>query len=299
MPVLTLPDLRINYLSLGERQHPELPPIVLVHGLGASLGFWYLQIAPKLAQHRRVILMDLRGHGRSSMPATGYTPAVMAGDLLALLDHLRIASAHLLGHSYGGAVALEFAWRNPHRIATLTIADSRMRSVQPTIDMAQWPSGKRYLQYLQSVGIELHDNVADIAIDVFEQLAKLRLERPEAMDRLQEHLPSPFGGSTGDIAARRWLELLNATTARIDFRQGEEVPLEEFAASRLATHLLYGEYSQALPSAHAIKRVCFNATLEVLPGAGHFFPLSKPETVIRQMLNVLRGDSAPLLAASQ
>lgn len=299
MPVLTLPDLRINYLSLGERQHPELPPIVLVHGLGASLGFWYLQIAPKLAQHRRVILLDLRGHGRSSMPAAGYTPAVMADDLLALLDHLRIASVHLLGHSYGGMVALEFAWRNPHRIATLTIADSRMRSVQPTIDMAQWPSGKRYLQYLQSVGIELHEDAADIAIDIFEQLARLRLDRPEAMDRLQEHLPSPFGGSTGDVAARRWLELLNVTAARSDFQHGEDVPLEEFAASGIQTHLLFGEYSQALPSAHAIKRVCSDATLEILPGAGHFFPLSKPEAVIGHLLNVTRADAAPVLVASQ
>lgn len=299
MPVLTSPDLRINYLSLGDRQQPELPPIVLVHGLGASLGFWYLQIAPELAQHRRVILMDLRGHGRSSMPATGYTPAAMVGDLLALLDHLRVGAVHLLGHSYGGAVALEFAWRHPGRIASLTIADSRMRSVQPTIDIRQWPAGKRYLEYLQSVGVELHENVADIAIDVFEQLARLRLERPAAMEQLQTHLPSPFGGSTGDVAARRWLELLNVTTARSDFRQGEEVPLEELEALGIPTHLLFGEYSQALPSAHAIKRVLPAATLEILAGVGHFFPLSKPESVIGHLLRTIRCDSAPLLAVSQ
>jgi pimeloyl-ACP methyl ester carboxylesterase len=258
-----------------------------------------MQIAPRLAQHRRVVLMDLRGHGRSSMPRQGYSPGTMAGDLLALLDHLGVDAAHLVGHSYGGCVALEFAWRHSERVSSLIIADSRMRSVQPTINFDHWKSGQRYRECLLRAGVEIDDKAEDVAIDLFERLARLRLERPAAMEELQTHLPSPFGGATGDIAARRWLELLEGTTARRDFLCGEQVPLDELAALDIKTCLLFGEYSQALPSAYAIKHVLPSASLEIVPAAGHFFPLSKPEAVIRRVLELTRIDTAAVLMVSQ
>src|SRR5262245_8041617 len=111
MPFLDLPDVRLNYACL-EPSDPRgcgREPVVLIHGLASSLAFWYFRIAPDLARQHRVVMLDLRGHGRSSMPATGYAGAAMAADLHALLDHLAVERAHVIGHSFGGNVALQFA----------------------------------------------------------------------------------------------------------------------------------------------------------------------------------------------
>src|SRR5262249_61869382 len=116
MPVLELPDARLNYITLG----PNEPvgggePFVLIHGLASSLAFWYFRIAPGLARRHRVVMLDLRGHGRSSMPPTGYAGAPMAADVLALLDRLSVERAHLVGHRFAGHGALLFASASPLR----------------------------------------------------------------------------------------------------------------------------------------------------------------------------------------
>ena len=86
MPKATLPSgLRLHYQQLGEG-----PDLVMVHGLTGNLAVWHLRIVPELTDHYRVLTYDLRGHGYSDAPPTGYTPDDMAGDLLGLLDALEI-----------------------------------------------------------------------------------------------------------------------------------------------------------------------------------------------------------------
>ena len=89
MPYLERPDARLHYVSMGPRDTTEGDriPFLLIHGLAANLAFWYGRIAPELAQRHRVVMFDLRGHGRSSMPKSGYGCGQMADDARALLDH--------------------------------------------------------------------------------------------------------------------------------------------------------------------------------------------------------------------
>lgn len=89
MPTACLKTVDLHYLQLGEQNSQNSFPsdLVMVHGLAASLGFWSYT-ASVLAQTNRVTLFDLRGHGRSSMPQSGYTPRQMAEDLKELLDYL-------------------------------------------------------------------------------------------------------------------------------------------------------------------------------------------------------------------
>src|SRR5687768_18123779 len=94
---------------------------VMIHGLFASLAFWYLSVMPGLAGRRRVTAYDLRGHGYSDVAESGYTSAEMADDLDALLDQLGIQRAHLIAHSFGGAVALQYALLHPECVLSLTL----------------------------------------------------------------------------------------------------------------------------------------------------------------------------------
>jgi pimeloyl-ACP methyl ester carboxylesterase len=100
------------------------PAVVFVHGLAASLYSWRHQIAPVLDAGHRVVAYDNRGMGFSERPRTGYDNAAYARLLLALLDSLRITDAVLVGHSMGGAVALEAALMAPERVRGLVLIGS-------------------------------------------------------------------------------------------------------------------------------------------------------------------------------
>jgi pimeloyl-ACP methyl ester carboxylesterase len=111
-------DLRLRYLDCGSG-----PALVLLHGMAASWQ-WWLENIPALAQHHRVIAVDLPGFGQSEplpAPAEMATHARTVLDLLAQLD---IESATVSGHSMGGLVAIEMFIADPRRVRNLILVDS-------------------------------------------------------------------------------------------------------------------------------------------------------------------------------
>lgn len=98
-------------------------PVVLCHGLGGNHAIWFQQV-PLLAQNYRVITWDQRGFGRSSNSQAANSPAAAADDLKALLDHLGIDRAHLVGQSMGGWAVMGFALKYPDRVQSLVLADT-------------------------------------------------------------------------------------------------------------------------------------------------------------------------------
>jgi pimeloyl-ACP methyl ester carboxylesterase len=84
------------------------PPLVLIMGYRLSSLAWPLDFVDALAERFTVVLFDNRGTGSSDKPIFGYEVSNMARDLGALLDHLKIPRAHVLGYSMGGAIAQEF-----------------------------------------------------------------------------------------------------------------------------------------------------------------------------------------------
>lgn len=122
---------RVNGVSLHAREW--LPaeesdssgrlPVLLLHGLASASRIWDL-VAPGLAQHRHVVALDQRGHGRSEKPDDGYDFATIVSDDLLACDALGLGGRfHVAGHSWGGNVAVELAAAHPDRIATLTLVD--------------------------------------------------------------------------------------------------------------------------------------------------------------------------------
>jgi 3-oxoadipate enol-lactonase len=99
------------------------PPLVLLHGLGGDIGFWAAEQAAWRARFR-LILVDLRGHGRTPASAGGHSIADLADDVAAVLAAAGVESAHVLGFSMGGLVAQSLAVRYPDRVARLVLAST-------------------------------------------------------------------------------------------------------------------------------------------------------------------------------
>src|SRR6266567_4526836 len=101
---ITVDGTALRYIDEGRG-----PPVVFLHGLGASMYAWRKNLAPVAAAGYRVIAFDNRGFGFSDKPATGYDNASYARLTMALLDSLHLPDAVLIGHSMGGAIAAEVA----------------------------------------------------------------------------------------------------------------------------------------------------------------------------------------------
>jgi pimeloyl-ACP methyl ester carboxylesterase len=108
----------VNGIALWYEQFGHGQPVILLHGGLANSNYWGDQV-PVLAQRYRVIVVDSRGHGRSSRTDTPIGYDLMASDVLALMDHLHIARAALVGWSDGAIVGLDIAIHHPERLTRL------------------------------------------------------------------------------------------------------------------------------------------------------------------------------------
>jgi pimeloyl-ACP methyl ester carboxylesterase len=102
-------------------------PLVLLNGGGSTIEVTWGRILPFLAEHRRIIALDERGHGRSSDRPDPYSFESSAEDAVALLDELGIARADLFGFSNGASTALQVAIRHPDRVRRLVFASAFTR----------------------------------------------------------------------------------------------------------------------------------------------------------------------------
>lgn len=282
----TAADLNCVRLGAGD-------DLVLIHGLGANLSFWYFGAAQLLAARHHVIMYDLRGHGRSPMPRSGYNLSAMASDLRGLLDRLGIARADIVGHSFGGRVALTFAVEYGERVRNLVIADTQLRALQGPVRLREWPHWPRWKAELQSLGLE--DPPSDDSVIDYKLLATLNrrgdVVNSGAPSRRRIALRSRDMGTKG---AQRWQRLLQETTAARDFEEESALDRTSLAGITTPTLLMFGEFSHCLPTADGLLDLLPNARLMLIPGAGHFFPVVKPVYFERGLSSFLdRSDAGP------
>lgn len=124
MPEINARGVRLHVQRLGARSSPVTA--VFLHGLVMdNLSSWYFTVANPAAQRADVILYDLRGHGKSERPASGYGVSDMVADLDALLEELDVRRpVVLVGNSFGGLLALAFAIAMPLRVAGIVLVDA-------------------------------------------------------------------------------------------------------------------------------------------------------------------------------
>ena len=111
-------DLRVRYLDWGG----DGPPLLALHGL-ASSAHWYDIVAPMLRDRYHIIAPDQRGHGQTTSAPSGYDWKTLCDDLAGLLDHIGLDVVAVMGHSWGGNVATNFAAYYPGRVSRLIMID--------------------------------------------------------------------------------------------------------------------------------------------------------------------------------
>src|SRR5579884_278413 len=150
MPFAELPgELRMHYEDdyLGDPwKTPET--VILQHGQAKAAWAWYAWV-PLLGRDYRVIRVDARGYGQSSVPPADYQWSLerFAGDLTNLMDHLGIGRAHVIGDTIGGAIALTLAYLHPERL--LTVA-----TCQSTFKIAGVGYYQEYVRIVREQGVE-------------------------------------------------------------------------------------------------------------------------------------------------
>jgi len=133
MPSVRLEDDATMHYADDDFADPWLPheTVVLVHGFAESDAAWFAWVPP-LGRRFRVIRPDLRGFGRSTVPADPasypWSPANFARDLVTLLDGLELPAAHIVGSRVGSAVSLQLAAEHPDRVLTLSLVSGLARS---------------------------------------------------------------------------------------------------------------------------------------------------------------------------
>jgi len=121
-----VPKEKVNdiqmYYEIADFTNPWEEPeaLVLIHGYTSNAKFWFPQV-PVFCREFKVITIDSRGYGRTTVPQKGFTIKMMASDLKVLLDKLKVDEAYILGHCMGGCIAQQFALDYPEKVKGLVL----------------------------------------------------------------------------------------------------------------------------------------------------------------------------------
>ena len=119
MPMIKVGDINIEYYLEGDG-----PPLLMIHGLGASAHDWGDRFRDELRRHFQLVRFSNRGTGQTDKPQLIYSAQMMAADAAGLLKELGITKAHVLGVSLGGVIAQQMALDHPQVIQGLVLACS-------------------------------------------------------------------------------------------------------------------------------------------------------------------------------
>src|ERR1700722_13646667 len=255
----------INGYELAYSLHgdPKRPVGVLCHALATSMDIWDYQL-PVLAQRFRVLRYDLRGHGRSAAPGSSYTLEELASDVAALLDHLEIARAALVGLSIGGMVGQVFALRYPEKLSGLVLCSTGSRTEPPAKTIIE----DRILQ-VRADG--LNSQLGATLTRWFS--AKFIEEAPATMAWVSDLiLATSVDGYTGCARAIQNLDLTGALS---------EVQVK--------TLIIPGEHDLAFPEkvSRTIQRKIACSDLVLLKGAAHLGNVERPHLFNEILLDYL------------
>lgn len=290
-PSNTLPtgEVDLHYQSVGKGES-----VVLIHGLGANLAFWFLSAVRVLAVNYRVITYDLRGHGKSSMPPQGYRLDDMIVDLSSLLDHLQIERCHIVGHSFGARIALLYSIRFPERVRSLTVADTQLSVLQPRLRLREWSYWQEWRTQLLNIGVTPPDDNEVLSFKLLAWLNQHSLDVTlSGVARSSHKRPSLRNRNMGTRGSVLWERLLATTTAERDFEDDHAIQVEGLRGIKAPTLAAYGEVSHCMPTGRKLPALISACDLKVVPRAGHFHPATRPKIFLHILQAFLLQHTSP------
>lgn len=252
------PSYLFAELPAGRIRYAERPgegvPLVLIHGFGGDLDNWLFNI-DALAEGGPVYALDLPGHGQSVKTARPAGLDLMVDTVVAFLDHIGAAKAHLAGHSMGGLIAGSVAAKHPDRVASVTLicpAGLGGEINSGYIDGFVKATGRKDLK---PVLTNLFNDKSLVSRAMVDDLLKYK-----RLDGVQEFLTELAGNlfSGG--------------------RQAQQVA-GALAASGVPVEVIWGEADAVIPAAHA--GAVKGAATHLIPDAGHMVQMEKAADVNR------------------
>jgi pimeloyl-ACP methyl ester carboxylesterase len=118
----------VNGIKVYYEVYGEGSPIVLLHGAFMTIDMNWGQLIPELSKNRKVIAVELQGHGHTPFSERKLSYATLAGDVMGVMDYLKIDKTDVVGYSFGGAVAYQFAIQSPKRLNKLVIISATYKN---------------------------------------------------------------------------------------------------------------------------------------------------------------------------
>jgi pimeloyl-ACP methyl ester carboxylesterase len=202
----------VNGVSIHYAIYGKGSPVIFLHGGLANADYWGNQVLP-VAAHHTVLLMDSRGHGRSTRDARPYGYDLMADDVVALMDRLKIAKADIVGWSDGGIIGIDLAMRHRDRVgkvfafAANTVTSGVKNGVEknPTFAAFIVRAGHEYQAY--SATPKEYGAFVD-------QISRMWAEQPNWSDAQLEAIDTPIlvvDGDHDEAIKREHTEYIAAT----------------------------------------------------------------------------------------
>jgi pimeloyl-ACP methyl ester carboxylesterase len=253
-------DVRTRYRTAGDGD----PPLVLIHGLAASLESWQYNL-DALARRHRTVALDVVWFGKSDKPAREITGDYFAEFIAGFMDAVGEPTAVLVGNSMGGMIAVKTALQHPSRVAGLVLVNSagfgpelawwlRLRTLVPTSKILR-PSLRTYRYAVRQLVYDPRV-VSDDLVQVFVEMAN----QPRALDTHRRVLKS--GADWRGIKPRALKEIRDAAHA-----------------IRVPTLIIWGKQDRIVPVAHAeiARQSIPNAKLHIFDRCGHVPMIEKPD----------------------
>jgi pimeloyl-ACP methyl ester carboxylesterase len=281
MPFCHANGLRFHYQRAGEG-----PDVVLVHGVTGDLSIWFLcKAVQTLSARYRVTAFDIRGHGYSDAPPTNYTSADHASDLFAIMDVLGIRRTSLVGHSFGGVIAMHAAVLRPERIEAVVFSDPYFPALRHLEDVSRWGHWQNFRAEADGAGVELSDEHWYDLGRFFDQVLHLDAEKL-----------LKFRQAVGLPALNR-LVRLGKTTCGDDSKAVAGLTEDLIDGVDAPALALFGESSPFLATAHYLAEHLPNCRTSIVPGAKHRAPEENPEGFLERLTAFLDGVHDDLAAA--
>jgi 3-oxoadipate enol-lactonase len=243
------------------------PCVVFAHSLGSDLSIWAAQKSALAGRHT-VLCYDIRGHGQTEATAGAYNFDMLATDVIALLDALKIETASFVGISLGGMIGQALALTAPDRLDRLVFADTTSR--YPPEAQAAWPDR---IRQIEASGLEV------LVAPTLERwfTAPFRAAHPEVMTRIGQLIRStPVAGYIGCCHAIANLSFTN-----------------RLATIKTPTLVLVGDQDVGTPPAMAreLAAAISGARLEIIPGAAHLSNIEQADIFNQNIASFLQPSS--------
>jgi len=260
------------------RRHGSGPPLLLLHGMACDSSTWD-PVMDQLAEHFTVIAPDLLGHGESDKPNADYSLGGFANGMRDLLTILGIDKVTVVGHSFGGGVAMQFAYQFPERTERVVLVSTGGlgHEVTPLIRALTLPGAGLGMR---AATLRPVRGVASTSLRV---LAKAPLPMMRDLDevaKIYERLSDPA----------QTLAVIRLAKTVLDWR-GQFVTMADraYLARLMPVLMVWGRHDMVIPVSHASKLPSLeNSQVHIFEDSGHFPHKDHPEQFVRLVVDFCR-----------